>query len=110
MDVQQRQIAFKEQVLLEVQDFNLQEKQFFIASKADTIAQRRYEVTKQRFLIDKVDVLELEDAARARDVSRKSFIGTLRQYWLSYFKVRRTTLFDFKEGEKLGVDFDKLVE
>ena len=51
MDVSQSIIDFDENIFLQVMQFNLQDDQVRIASKADTIADLRYEVTKQRFLI-----------------------------------------------------------
>ena len=48
--------------LLDVDQFNLQKNQVEIAAKSDTVAQKRYEVTKQRFLIGKIAVLDLNDA------------------------------------------------
>ena len=54
-DVQQAQVDFDENVFLQVMRFNLQDDQVRIAAKADTIADFRYEVSKQRFLIGKID-------------------------------------------------------
>src|SRR5664279_2070221 len=55
---------FQQNLFLDVEQFNLQKSQVSIAAKSDTVAMKRYEVTKQRFLIGKIAVLDLNDADR----------------------------------------------
>ena len=78
-DVQQSQIDFDENIFLQVMQFNLQDDQVAIASKADTIADLRYEVTKQRFLIGKIDVLDLNVALEEKDVARRGFVQAIEK-------------------------------
>jgi outer membrane protein TolC len=108
-DVQQSMIEFNETVFLQVMQFNLQDDQVAIASKADTIADLSYEVTKQRFLIGKIDVLQLKDALNEKDVARRGFVQALRNYWGYYYDLRGLTLYDWQRDRKLSEDFDKLL-
>ena len=108
-NVQQSQIDFDENIFLQVMQFNLQDDQVAIASKADTIADLRYEVTKQRFLIGKIDVLELKDALEEKDVARRGFVQALRNYWDYYYDLRGLTLYDWHRNIKLEEDFDELL-
>ncbi|MEN8202679.1 MAG: TolC family protein [Bacteroidota bacterium] len=108
-DVQQSMIDFDENVFLQVMQFNLQDDQVVIASKADTIADKRYEVTKQRFLIGKIDVLDLNVAMEEKDVARRGFVQALRDYWNYYYDLRGLTLFDWQKDMKLTEDFDELL-
>jgi len=108
--IEQAEIDFQQNVFLKVMQFNMQNEQVRIAAKADTIAQSRYDVTKQRFLIGKVDVLNLNDALTEKDVKKRSYISSLRSYWNYYFTIRMLTLYDFEKEEPLMQDFEKLVE
>ncbi|MBN1132858.1 MAG: TolC family protein [Bacteroidales bacterium] len=108
-DVAQSIIDFDENVFLQVMQFNLQDDQVEIAAKADTIADLRYEVTKQRFLIGKIDVLDLNVALEEKDVARRGFVQSLRNYWDYYYNLRRLTLYDWESGRKLNEDFDVLL-
>ncbi|MCK4346287.1 MAG: TolC family protein [Bacteroidales bacterium] len=108
--VRQSQIDFEQNIFLNVNQFNLQDDQLLIAAKADTIAQKRYDVTKQRFLIGKIDVLDLNIADSEKDVAKRGHIAALRNYWTAYYNVRRLTLFDFEREQPLEADFEKLVE
>ncbi len=109
-NVRQNQIDFEQEVILNVAQFNLQDDQVMIAAKADTIARRRYEVTKQRFLIGKISVLDLNVADSEKDVARRGYISALRQYWSYYYGLRRLTLHDFINNKDLAADFEKLVQ
>jgi outer membrane protein TolC len=110
MDVSQSMIDFDENIFLQVMQFNLQDDQVRIASKADTIADLRYEVTKQRFLIGKIDVLDLNVALEEKDVARRGYVEALRNYWNYYYDLRGLTLYDWQKDIKLSEDFDELLE
>lgn len=109
-NVMQDRIDFDQSVFLAISQFNFQDDQLSIAAKSDTIASRRYEVTKQRFLIGKIDVLELNVADSEKDVAKRNFITALRNYWTDFYNVRRLTLYDFIKNEGLTADFDSLVD
>lgn len=108
-EVSQSLIEFNESVFLQVMQFNLQDDQVQIASKADTIADLRYEVTKQRFLIGRIDVLELKDALEEKDIARRGFVEALRNYWDYYYNLRGLTLYDWQRNMKLEEDLDQLL-
>jgi len=110
MDVSQSMIDFDENIFLQVMQFNLQDDQVRIASKADTIADLRYEVTKQRFLIGKIDVLDLNVAEEDKDVARRSYVEAMRNYWNYFYNLRGLTLYDWQKDVKLSEDFDDLLD
>lgn len=72
-----------------------------ISSKADTIAQKRYEVARNRYRIGTVDITNLLIAQNEKDQALITYVNTLRNYWLAYFRIRRLTLFDFEKNLKL---------
>ncbi len=107
--VEQAWIDFEQNVYLEVMQFNMQYDQLAIALKADAIARQRFEVTRERFLIGRIDVRDLNDAIREQDIARRSYISALRTYWQNYYNLRRLTLFDFRRDMPLTEDFDDLM-
>ncbi|MBE9511306.1 MAG: TolC family protein [Bacteroidetes bacterium] len=108
--VQQARVDFEQNIFLNVAQFNLQDDQLFSAAKADTIAQKRYEVSKQRFLIGKIDVLDLNVADTEKDVAKREYLSALRNYWTFFYTVRRLTLYDFENDLPVSADFTKLVD
>lgn len=108
--VRQSRIDFEQNVFQQVMEFNLQDEQVEIAAKADTIAQMGYDVTKQRFMIDKVDVIKLNSARNSLDAAKRNYVDALKRYWTYYYTIRKLTLFDFEKNEPLMESFDKLIE
>lgn len=88
-------------VRFQVLDFEQMQAQMHLAAKADTIANRRYEVAKSRYLIGKIDITNMQIAQNEKDNARGAYVQALRQYWLAYFQLRRSTLFDFVESKAL---------
>ena len=74
--VKQDLIDFEQEAINNLLDFNLQGEQVAISAKADTIAQLGFDVTKQRFMIGKVDVIRLNAARNSLDPAAI----TLRRY------------------------------
>ncbi len=106
--VEQARIDFEQEVLLRVMQFNEQDTQVLIASKADEIARKRYEVTKQRFLIGKIGVLDLNIASQEKDMAQRSYIQAQKTYWSYYYSIRQYTLFNFKDKQPLEFDLELL--
>ncbi|WP_255297628.1 TolC family protein [Anaerophaga thermohalophila] len=108
--VKQERVDFEQDLFIRIMEFNMQEKQVEISAKADTIAQKGYDVTKQRFLIDKVDVIKLNSARNSLDAARRNYISSLQQYWRSYFQMRQITLYDFVNDRPLMKELDELLQ
>ena len=88
-------------VYFQVLQLQLLQRQVEIAAQADTIATRRFEVARNRYLVGNIDITDLFNAQREKDGANRSFIQTLRQFWSSLYDVRRLTLYDFVEGTPL---------
>jgi outer membrane protein TolC len=106
--VEQDQIDFDQEIFLKVMQFNMQYNQLLIAAKSDTVAQKRYDVTKQRYFIGTIDIIELNLAQTDKDNNRKAYIQALASYWRNYFELRNLTLYNFAENKRIMLDFDAL--
>lgn len=109
-DIQRSRQEFEQNVGLRVMKFNLQDDQVEVKYQAELTAQKRYDITKKRFLVGKVDVLDLNVASNEKDVAKRNYISTLRNYWLDYFEIRQLTLYNFLEDKPLEAEFDSLVK
>lgn len=101
---------FQQNLYLDVAQFNLQAEQVSIAAKSDTVAMLRYEVTKQRFLIGKIAVLDLNDADSRKDQNRRAYVQALQNYWSYFYNIRGLTLFDFLNRKPLETDYENLIQ
>lgn len=90
-------------VFFQVLQLELLEQQVRIAAKADTIATRRFDVARNRYVLGNIDITDLFNAQNAKDSANRSFIQTLSQFWRAYYDVRRLTLYDFERQQALVV-------
>jgi outer membrane protein TolC len=108
--VRQARIDLEQDIIIQIMKFNVQDEQVMISAKADTVAQLGYNVTKQRFMIDKVDVIKLNSARNSLDQARRNYVNTLAQYWENYYSIRKLTLYDFEKQRSLIEELDYLLE
>jgi outer membrane protein TolC len=94
--------ALEDEVHSQVMSLKLLQFQVGISAKADTMAQRRFEVSKDRYLIGKIDVTNLFLAQNEKDSARRARIQTLWDFWAGYYRLRRLTLFDFELNSRLS--------
>jgi outer membrane protein TolC len=79
----------------------LARRQLTTSAKADTVATRRFDVAKNRYIIGRIDIGDLYIAQREKDEALLSYVEALRNYWLAYYRLRRLTLYDFESGRPL---------
>ncbi|MFA5328138.1 MAG: TolC family protein [Prolixibacteraceae bacterium] len=108
--IKQDRIDFEQNIFQSVMEFNLQAEQVRNAAKADTVAEKGFEVTFQRFLIGKVDVIVLNTARTDRESARKAYINAVKTYWNYYYRLRMLTLYDFVKKEDLNAEYDKIIQ
>ncbi|MGD0341775.1 MAG: TolC family protein, partial [Bacteroidales bacterium] len=110
--VQEKQalVDFQQNLFLDVEQFNLQKDQVAIAAQSDTVAQRMYEVTKQRFLIGKIAILDLNNADSKKDENRRAYVQALQDYWSYFYTIRSLTLYDFINKKPVETDYEKLLQ
>jgi outer membrane protein len=90
--------ALEQEVHFAALEIEQNARQLEIAAKADTVADRRFEVAKNRYVIGKIGISDLYIAQNEKDGAVQSYVQALRQYWTSYYRLRRLTLYDFVVG------------
>ncbi len=106
--VEQEKTDFSQNVFLKVAEFNMQQNQLYIAAKSDTVAQKSFYVSKNRYLIGKIGVTDLNIAQRETNLAKIGYISALQTYWSNYYKLRKTTLYDFQEAKNIDVDYQDI--
>ena len=106
--VNQALVDFEQEVTLRVMEFNMLKSQLEIARMADIIAQKRFDITRERFLIGRIDIFELNLALEEKDRSKQRYLSALRTYWLGFYEIRRLTLFDFLNDRPIVVNYDEI--
>ncbi|HET8865256.1 MAG TPA: TolC family protein [Gracilimonas sp.] len=99
-----QKLQFALNVRSTVREFSQLQSQVDLAQISDEIAERRYDVAKNRYLIGKIDITNLFIAQNEKDSARRSYIQALRNYWTGYYNLRRLTLYDFERDAPIVVD------
>ena len=102
----QEEISLEEDVMMTVGDFNVQQELIASAEEALDLAELAYDQTRRRFIIGKADISSLTLALNRQQEAQKNYILALQNYWLSYYKIRKLTLYDFEAGFSLSDRFD----
>lgn len=101
MNVEQERVNFEQEILLKVKQFDLLRKQVALALRAYEVSQKREEMTRNRYYIGKIGVLDLNIAVSEKEAARRSYMNALQSFWLAYYDLRRITLFDFDRDVSL---------
>lgn len=104
--VKKATLDFLQEVYLQVMRFNMQDEQLKLAQKSELIARNRYNVTKSRYFIGKVNVLDLNVAQSEKDRARRAYVEALRRYWRYLYAIRKLTLYDFQNNMPLDKNLE----
>lgn len=107
ISVQQKELSLEQDVIMTVNDFNIQQDLIASAEEALELANKAYAITKQRFIIGKADISSLTLALNRQKEAQKNYISSLKNYWLSYYQIRKLTLYDFERRTSLTSQFDR---
>jgi outer membrane protein TolC len=108
ISIQQKELSLEQDVIMTVNDFNIRQNLISSAEEALNLATMAYNITKERFIIGKADLSSLTLSLNRQNTAQRNYISTLRDYWLSYYKLRKLTLFDFLGQEILTEQFDRI--
>ena len=72
-----------------------------IASKADTVAAKRFDVAYNRYVIGRITIDNLYIAQTEKDQALQGYAQALRGYWVAYYGLRKTTLYDFEAAQPI---------
>lgn len=72
-----------------------------LAAKADTVADRRFEVAYNRYLVGRIGIDNLFIAQSEKDQAVLQYVTALRGYWIALARLRRETMYDFVRNEPI---------
>jgi outer membrane protein TolC len=73
-----------------------------ISAKADTVAEKQFEVARNRYIIGKISNTDLYNAQNEKDAAVLAYVQALRSYWTAYYHLRRVTLYDFAKKQEMS--------
>lgn len=99
--VEQDKQVFHQEIVTQVTLFDMMKDQLKLTSLADSIASEKHQIAKDRYVLGNLSITDLSIAFQEKDQAKRDSIAALRDFWLSYYKLRYLSLFDFEKGEKI---------
>ena len=84
-----------------VKNFELLKSNIVLAQKTDSVTQRRFVIANNLYQIGKFTITDLNLAQGEKDNARRNYVAALRQFWDSYYMLRRLTLYNFEKNVSL---------
>ena len=103
---EQDKLNFEQQVLTDVRNFTMLRQQVSARKRSDEIAQRAYNISYQLYLIGKISITALNQSLASKDLAKRNYTQSLRDFWTSYFQLRFQTLYDFENNQLLVNDIE----
>ena len=105
---EQAHLDYVQDLKRDVADFNTLPLQCRNAARAEEIAGERYEITKKRFETGTISVTDLNTAQQELESAKSQYISQLFKFWSKYYALQKTTLYDWRNGREIIVDYEKL--
>lgn len=101
--VEQETINFEQEIYSMARNFQMLEDRLEITELSDKVAEKRYEISRDRYLSGRVTITDLNIAQTEKDTNKRAYISSLREYWTAYYDLRQLTLYDFENNQLLYV-------
>lgn len=95
---------FDQEIFTQVKQFNMIREQMKTNILADSTAQERYGIARQRYMLGDLSITDLNIALQEKDQAKRDYILALKNFWDAYYNIRILTLYDFEKGIKIGYD------
>lgn len=106
LTAQETEIRLEQDVTMTLGDLNIQQQLIQTGEEAMELARLAYDQNRERFIIGKADINSLTLSANRRQETQRNYILAIKNYWQSYFKIRKFTLYDFQKNMPLADTFD----
>jgi outer membrane protein TolC len=97
LQMQQLEQRITNDIISQLQAYNLAIQQINNAQFADSLAQRRYEISFNKYQAGKITYTDLLVAQNQQMQSKQGYIKAIAAYWQTYYQLRVTTLYDVEK-------------
>ena len=88
---EQDKIDFTTEVRQMIYLFNRLQNEIKLLGEIQTIAEQRFEISNQRYILGNISLTDLTLAQREKDQSKRNYIQGLKSYWVTYYAIRKLT-------------------
>lgn len=95
-DITQSKLQLEANIQQTVDAFNNLQEQLQLNQEMKQLAQERFDIIKESFVLGAISITDLTLAQREKDQTAREYVFTLSQYWQNYYELKTMTLYDFK--------------
>ena len=92
---------FEQEIINRAGQFDVLLSQIEITKESADVALERYAISQEKYMTGKLDITILGIALSEKDNANRSYINSLKLFWIAFYDLRRLTLYDFVEGKSL---------
>ena len=104
LNIEQERLDSKRLINNTVNQYNIQSTLLLVVKKTMELSQKRYEMSKERYMNGKIGFSDYSLAQNEKDRSQIDYIQVLENNWIKYYEIRKLTLFDFIENKQIEVE------
>jgi len=93
--IAQDQLDFKNNIIQTVAQWDQLQSEIVLQADIQQVSLERFEISRQRYVLGDISITDLTIAQREKDQAQRTYINTLRSYWITYYQIRKLTAFDF---------------
>ncbi|MBJ2175343.1 TolC family protein [Aureibaculum sp. A20] len=103
-NIEQEKQAFEQEIYLHTLNWSNQREFLLTSEKAQEIGNKRYDITKKRYILGKISITDLNLAQEEKDKAAVQYLNSLQKFWVDYYTLRKLTLYDFINDKKITSD------
>ncbi|MBJ6118914.1 TolC family protein [Pontibacter sp. BT310] len=104
--ITQEEATFEQAVLSQANQYITLQRRLKTTAAADAIAQERYNITKNTFIVGRISITDLNIALSEKDQARRAYIASLAQFWAAHYSLRQLTLYDFENQQPIVAEIN----
>jgi outer membrane protein TolC len=99
--IAQGELSAEQELYYQVAKWDMQQQQIEIAKSARDLAEQRYKIARQKYVLGSLSFTDFNNAQFGRDRAVTDYISNLRNYWSMFYLLRRLTLYDFSANKTI---------
>ncbi|MFK8105005.1 MAG: TolC family protein [Saprospiraceae bacterium] len=99
--IQQERLNLKVSLQQLVDQFNSLKQELNLIQEVKNIAEERFKISQESFVLGAISITDLSIAQQEKDRAVRGYLSTLGQYWQTYYELRTSALYDFKNDKKI---------
>ena len=101
LQIQQLEQRITNDIMSQLQAYNISLQQINNAQFTDSIAKRRYEISSNKYQAGKITYTDLLLAQNQQLQTKQIYLNAIAAYWQAYYTLRSTTLYDIHTQQGL---------